>query len=134
MSEQKRVPLQSLGTTKKEKKGEEFVQSYRFVLTLPESNEKACPEFNYRELLKSAEVSYNRKWLRLALVLFSTLSDASFHAKIIKIYNIYGVKSDARYQRVRNLSLERRFSPNFVYSIARGNSGPRVERQSPSRS
>ncbi|XP_012261586.2 ubinuclein-1 isoform X2 [Athalia rosae] len=55
MSEQKRVPLQSLGTTKKEKKGEEFVQSYRFSLTLPESNEQACPEFNYRELLKSAE-------------------------------------------------------------------------------
>ncbi|XP_046477089.1 ubinuclein-1 isoform X1 [Neodiprion pinetum] len=55
MSEQKRVPFQSLGTTKKEKKGEDFVQSYRFTLTLPESNEQACPEFNYCELLRSAE-------------------------------------------------------------------------------
>ncbi|XP_046743671.1 ubinuclein-1 isoform X2 [Diprion similis] len=55
MSEQKRVPFQSLGTSKKEKKGEDFVQSYRFTLTLPESNEQACPEFDYCELLKSAE-------------------------------------------------------------------------------
>nr|XP_033334263.1 ubinuclein-1 isoform X1 [Megalopta genalis] len=65
MSEAKRVPLQtlefpeSLGyTAKKEKKGEKGKQlapSFRFVLTLPESNEKACPEFNYAQLLKASE-------------------------------------------------------------------------------
>ncbi|XP_043669067.1 ubinuclein-1 isoform X1 [Vespula pensylvanica] len=65
MSEVKRVPLQtlefpeSLGhAAKKEKKGEKGKQlapSFRFTLTLPESNEKACPEFNYAQLLKAAE-------------------------------------------------------------------------------
>ncbi|XP_015603534.1 yemanuclein isoform X2 [Cephus cinctus] len=65
MSEPKRVPLQtlefpeSLGhATKKEKKGEKGKQlapSFRFTLALPESNEKACPEFNYAQLLKAAE-------------------------------------------------------------------------------
>jgi len=66
MSEAKRVPLQtlefpeSLGhATKKEKKGnmgKQLAPSFRFTLTLPESNEKTCPEFNYSQLLKSAEV------------------------------------------------------------------------------
>ncbi|KAH0950132.1 hypothetical protein HN011_012527 [Eciton burchellii] len=65
MSEAKRVPLQtlefpeSLGhATKKEKKGnmgKQLAPSFRFTLTLPESNEKTCPEFNYSQLLKSAE-------------------------------------------------------------------------------
>ncbi|XP_011139998.1 ubinuclein-1 isoform X2 [Harpegnathos saltator] len=65
MSETKRVPLQtlefpeSLGhATKKEKKGnmgKQLAPSFRFTLTLPESNEKTCPEFNYAQLLKSAE-------------------------------------------------------------------------------
>lgn len=65
MSEAKRVPLQtlefpeSLGhAAKKEKKGEKGKQlapSFRFTLTLPESNEKACPEFNYVQLVKAAE-------------------------------------------------------------------------------
>jgi len=68
MSEAKRVPLQtlefpeSLGhATKKEKKGnmgKQLAPSFRFALTLPESNEKTCPEFNYAQLLKSAEVSH----------------------------------------------------------------------------
>lgn len=68
MSEAKRVPLQtlefpeSLGhATKKEKKGDmgkQLAPSFRFTLTLPESNEKTCPEFNYSQLLKSAEVSF----------------------------------------------------------------------------
>lgn len=67
MSEAKRVPLQtlefpeSLGhATKKEKKGnvgKQLAPSFRFTLTLPESNEKTCPEFNYAQLLKTAEVS-----------------------------------------------------------------------------
>ncbi|EZA53979.1 ubinuclein-1 isoform X2 [Ooceraea biroi] len=65
MSEAKRVPLQtlefpeSLGhATKKEKKGnmgKQLAPSFRFTITLPESNEKTCPEFNYSQLLKSAE-------------------------------------------------------------------------------
>ncbi|CAL1688919.1 unnamed protein product [Lasius platythorax] len=65
MSEAKRVPLQtlefpeSLGhATKKEKKGnmgKQLAPSFRFTLTLPESNEKTCPEFNYSQLLKTAE-------------------------------------------------------------------------------
>jgi len=68
MSEAKRVPLQTLEfpeplghATKKEKKGnmgKQLAPSFRFTLTLPESNEKTCPEFNYAQLLKSAEVSY----------------------------------------------------------------------------
>lgn len=66
MSETKRVPLQTLEfpeplghATKKEKKGnmgKQLAPSFRFTLTLPESNEKTCPEFNYSQLLKSAEV------------------------------------------------------------------------------
>ncbi|XP_076280933.1 yemanuclein isoform X2 [Lasioglossum baleicum] len=65
MSEAKRVPLQtlefpeSLGYAakkeKKEEKGKQLAPSFRFVLTLPESNEKACPEFNYAQLLKAGE-------------------------------------------------------------------------------
>ncbi|XP_076641470.1 yemanuclein isoform X2 [Halictus rubicundus] len=65
MSEAKRVPLQtlefpeSLGYVakkeKKEEKGKQLAPSFRFVLTLPESNEKACPEFNYAQLLKAGE-------------------------------------------------------------------------------
>lgn len=62
------MPLQTLEfpeplghATKKEKKGnmgKQLAPSFRFALTLPESNEKTCPEFNYAQLLKSAEVSY----------------------------------------------------------------------------
>ncbi|XP_077264965.1 yemanuclein isoform X1 [Temnothorax americanus] len=65
MSEAKRVPLQTLEfpeplghATKKEKKGnmgKQLAPSFRFALTLPESNEKTCPEINYAQLLKSAE-------------------------------------------------------------------------------
>ncbi|KAL0111850.1 hypothetical protein PUN28_013206 [Cardiocondyla obscurior] len=65
MSEAKRVPLQTLEfpeplghATKKERKGnmgKQLAPSFRFALTLPESNEKTCPEFNYAQLLKTAE-------------------------------------------------------------------------------
>lgn len=65
MSEAKRVPSQtlefpeSLGyAAKKEKKGEkgkQFAPSVRFTLTLAESNEKQCPEYNYAQLLKAEE-------------------------------------------------------------------------------
>ncbi|CAL4063671.1 unnamed protein product, partial [Meganyctiphanes norvegica] len=51
MSELKRVPLTTVVPTKKEKKRENKVKCLRITLTLPESNEKSCPEFNYRELV-----------------------------------------------------------------------------------
>lgn len=66
MSEQKRATLSTISTQKGEtKKVKEKSKTIRFSLTLPESNEKSCPEYNYRDLLNSAEVSYNRKWLRI---------------------------------------------------------------------
>ncbi|XP_012270052.1 ubinuclein-2 [Orussus abietinus] len=62
MSDAKRPPLQSLDfsdplghVTKKGEKGKQLAPSFRFELTLPESNEKTCPEFNYAQLLKAAE-------------------------------------------------------------------------------
>lgn len=64
MSEPKRATLTSISTQKPNvKKDKEVSKTIRFTLKLPESNEKACPEYNYRDLLNSAEVSYNRKWL-----------------------------------------------------------------------
>lgn len=66
MSEQKRATLSTISTQKGDtKKVKEKSKTIRFSLTLPESNEKSCPEYNYRDLLNSAEVSYNRKWLRI---------------------------------------------------------------------
>ncbi|XP_011503173.1 PREDICTED: yemanuclein-alpha [Ceratosolen solmsi marchali] len=59
MAEIKRVPLQSVDhgsqTSKKSEKIKQIAPSFRFVLNLPESNEEKCPEFNYAQLLKSAE-------------------------------------------------------------------------------
>lgn len=63
MSEAKRVPLQtlefpeSLGhAAKKEKKGEKgkYPPTIRFSITLPESNERKCPEVNYAQLYNAA--------------------------------------------------------------------------------
>ncbi|XP_045138970.1 ubinuclein-1-like isoform X3 [Portunus trituberculatus] len=51
MTEPKKVAFSTLGSMKKEKKREKKVKSLRIALTLAESNEKSCPEFNYRELL-----------------------------------------------------------------------------------
>lgn len=63
MSEQKRATLSTISTQKsKVKKVKEVPKTIRFNLTLPESNEKACPEYNYRDLLNTVEVSYNLKW------------------------------------------------------------------------
>lgn len=63
MSEIKRVALTSIDVHKSKKEKKSVNRSFRFNLTLTESNEKSCPIFNYRELLESAAVSYNRKWL-----------------------------------------------------------------------
>ncbi|XP_068082764.1 ubinuclein-1 isoform X2 [Anabrus simplex] len=55
MSDQRRNSLTSIATNKKEKKSKDSPRTVRFTLPLPESNEEACPEFNYRILLSSAE-------------------------------------------------------------------------------
>lgn len=57
MTEPKKVAFSTLGSMKKEKKRERKVKSWRIALTLAESNEKSCPEFNYRELLAQRLVS-----------------------------------------------------------------------------
>ncbi|XP_042870838.1 ubinuclein-1-like isoform X3 [Penaeus japonicus] len=51
MTEPKKVAFSTLGPIKKEKKREKKLKTVRIILTLPESNEKSCPEFNYRELV-----------------------------------------------------------------------------------
>lgn len=60
MSEQKRVSFSTVGPVQKEKIKEKTVKSMRIVLTLAESNEKSCPEFNYRELVSRKLVSKSR--------------------------------------------------------------------------
>lgn len=57
MTEPKKVAFSTIGSMKKEKKREKKVKSLRIALTLAESNEKSCPEFNYRELLAQRLVS-----------------------------------------------------------------------------
>nr|CAD7256927.1 unnamed protein product [Timema shepardi] len=61
MSEVKRTSLTSISSNKKEKKSKHQSKTVRFFLTLPESNEEACPEFNYSELLKSVERKQKNK-------------------------------------------------------------------------
>ncbi|XP_069945374.1 ubinuclein-1 isoform X3 [Cherax quadricarinatus] len=51
MTEPKKVAFSTLGSIKKERKRDRKVKSVRIMLTLAESNEKSCPEFNYRELV-----------------------------------------------------------------------------------
>lgn len=57
MTEPKKVAFSTLGPIKKEKKKEKKMKTVRIILTLPESNEKSCPEFNYRELVSLKLVS-----------------------------------------------------------------------------
>lgn len=65
MSEEKRATLISLGTQKDNVKKKASVgKTVRICLVLPESNEDTYPEYNYKEELAAAKVSYNRKWLR----------------------------------------------------------------------
>ncbi|KAK7070973.1 hypothetical protein SK128_014893 [Halocaridina rubra] len=51
MTEVKKVAFTTLGPSKKERSREKRSKSVRLSLTLAESNEKFCPEFNYRELV-----------------------------------------------------------------------------------
>lgn len=65
MSEVKRVPLISFGSNKvDEKKPKEVNKTVRIYVELPQSNEDTCPEYNYKEQLAAAKVTYNRKWFR----------------------------------------------------------------------
>lgn len=65
MSEVKRATLISFGSQKvSDKKAKGSGKTKRISLVLPESNEDTCPEYNYKEELAAAKVSYNRKWLR----------------------------------------------------------------------
>lgn len=65
MSEIKRAPLISFAANKvDEKKKQETIKTVRISVVLPQSNEDTCPEYNYKEELAAAKVSYNRKWLR----------------------------------------------------------------------
>jgi hypothetical protein len=77
MSEPKRIALIPLAasaadavqaplpTTKKDKKSATvIVKTHRFSLTLPDSTEKSCPEFNFADLISSLTV-------RLMLLSFS---------------------------------------------------------------
>ena len=57
MAEAKRVELTTVGTLKKERKPKDDVPTYRFQLTLGESNEKTCPEYSYSQLVKTVRVS-----------------------------------------------------------------------------
>ncbi|KAF4526210.1 hypothetical protein B566_EDAN001894 [Ephemera danica] len=51
MADIKKIALNTIGAPKKEKKSKSVSKTVRFSLTLGESNEKSCPEFNYKELL-----------------------------------------------------------------------------------
>lgn len=65
MSEINRVTLKSFDSHKVDDKNEkESTKTLRIALILNESNEDTCPEFDYKEELAAAKVSYNRKWLR----------------------------------------------------------------------
>lgn len=65
MSEVKRVSLISFGSNKvDEKKRKSIGKTVRISVNLPQSNEDTCPEYNYKEQLATAKVSYNRKWFR----------------------------------------------------------------------
>ena len=58
----------SLPTKNKDKKSNsaESVKTQRFSLTLPDSTEKSCPEFNFADLLASITVIVNPFALMLA--------------------------------------------------------------------
>lgn len=57
MAEAKRIELTTVGPLKKDRKPKEDSPTYRFQLTLGESNEKTCPEYSYLQLLKTVRVS-----------------------------------------------------------------------------
>lgn len=68
MSEIKRVALNSLEPSKvSEVANKSASKTIRITVTLPESNEDKCPEYNYKDLLALTKVTYERKWLRIVL-------------------------------------------------------------------
>lgn len=65
MSDVNRGKLISFGSQKvNDKKAKEIIKTVRISVILPQSTEDKCPEFNYKNELGAAKVSYNRKWLR----------------------------------------------------------------------
>ncbi|XP_042223460.1 ubinuclein-1-like isoform X3 [Homarus americanus] len=99
MTEPKKVAFSTLGPIKKEKKREKKVKSLRIMLTLAESNEKSCPEFNYRELV-SQKLHERLGKKRLGDVIngpaldpgdpFATDEDAALKALAKQFENRYG--------------------------------------------
>ncbi|XP_076362543.1 uncharacterized protein LOC143253121 isoform X1 [Tachypleus tridentatus] len=53
MAEPRRIAFETVGTLAKDNKPKELFPTYRFSLTLEESNDKTCPEFSYSDLVKS---------------------------------------------------------------------------------
>ncbi|KAK3872090.1 hypothetical protein Pcinc_022811 [Petrolisthes cinctipes] len=99
MSETKKVAFSTLGPIKKEKKRVKEVKSLRIVLTLSESNEKSCPEFNYRELVtQKLHERLGKKSLGEVINgpsldptdPFATDEDAALRALARKLENKYG--------------------------------------------
>lgn len=59
MTDIKKVSITSVPSNKIERKEGKRKGTIRILLTLPESNEKSCPEFNYGELLSLHLVCVN---------------------------------------------------------------------------
>ena len=57
MSDYKKVELSTIAPAEKKKKSTRYDQTVRLNITLPESNEKSCPQFNYGDLLAQNLVS-----------------------------------------------------------------------------
>lgn len=68
MSEVKRISLISFTPKRMDEKVTKIVcKTVRITVILPQSNEDTCPEYNYKEQLAVAKVSYNRKWFRFII-------------------------------------------------------------------
>ena len=65
MTELKKVAFSTLPPTKEKKEKKSKVKVLRINLTLPESNEKSCPEYNYRDLVAIKLVG--RVWALLCI-------------------------------------------------------------------
>ena len=56
MESHKKIAFSTVGPANVEKK--KVKRTIRLTITLPESNEKCCPEYHYGELLTQSKVSY----------------------------------------------------------------------------
>lgn len=81
MSEPKRIALIPLAAAeaaqaplpaKKDKKSPtKIVKTHRFTLTLPDSTEKSCPEFNFADLISALTVILKKLFLRFSTGCYS---------------------------------------------------------------